>query len=162
MTPVAPDDTTPKRFILGDALPDRSEVAPDDTPPRLMDKIESYPFESEGGDLRLCVHWQELRAEVSRLREALQQTKDTADRELQLHTNVWAEKRNYWLKRADEAEITARDAKWQNERLVTKLQAAEADVSRLQQENANLSANVTYLMSERESLIEEDRLVHQS
>ena len=27
----------------------------------LMDRIEAYPFESEGGDLRMCSDWHELR-----------------------------------------------------------------------------------------------------
>ena len=35
---------------------------------KLMDKIEAYPFESKGGDLKNCVDWEELKKEVRNLR----------------------------------------------------------------------------------------------
>lgn len=35
----------------------------------LIDKLETYGFACEGGPLKLCTHWQQLKAEIVRLRD---------------------------------------------------------------------------------------------
>ena len=42
----------------------------------LTKTIEAYPFESEGGPLRLCVHWMELKDRIEQLEARLEISTD--------------------------------------------------------------------------------------